>query len=61
MIPICRLRLQGLFGLYGPRCLLSPGRLLNLITHSLQIEMEVSYHFTCDNYSNDIKLCYEGH
>ena len=29
-----RLWVHGLYGLYGPRCLLSPERLLNLITHS---------------------------
>ena len=30
-----RLWLQGLYGIYGPRCPLSPERPLNLITHSL--------------------------
>ena len=35
MIPMYRLWLHGLYGLYGPRCPLSPERLLNLITHSL--------------------------
>ena len=30
-----RLRLHGLYGLYGPHCLLSPERPLNLITHPL--------------------------
>ena len=34
MIPMYRLRLHGLCGLYGPRCPLSPERPLNLITHS---------------------------
>ena len=34
MIPMYRLRLHGLYGLYGPRCPLSPERLLDLITHS---------------------------
>ena len=35
MIPIYRLWLNGLYGLYGPRCPLSPERPLKLITHSL--------------------------
>ena len=35
MIPMYRLWLHGLYGLYGPRCPLSPDRPLNLITHSL--------------------------
>ena len=35
MIPMYRLWLHSLYGLYEPRCLLSPERLLNLITHSL--------------------------
>ena len=35
MIPMYRLWLHSLYGLYGPRCPLSPKRLLNLITHSL--------------------------
>ena len=35
MIPMYRLWLHGLYGLYGPRRPLSPERLLNLITHSL--------------------------
>ena len=37
MIPMYRLWLRSLYGLYGPRCLLSPKRLLNLITHSLSL------------------------
>ena len=39
MIPMYRLWLHGLYGLYGPRCPLSPKRLLNLITHSLSLEI----------------------
>ena len=35
MIQMYRLWLHGLYGLYGPQCLMSPKRLLNLITHSL--------------------------
>ena len=35
MIPMYRLWLHGLYGLYGARCPLSPERPLNLITHSL--------------------------
>ena len=35
MIPMYRLWLHSLFGLYGPCCPLSPERPLNLITHSL--------------------------
>ena len=35
MIPMYRLWLHGSYGLYGPRCPLSPERPLNLITHSL--------------------------
>ena len=34
MIPMYRLWLDDLYGLYGPRCPLSPERPLNLITHS---------------------------
>ena len=34
MIPMYRLRLRGLYELYGPHCPLSPERPLNLITHS---------------------------
>ena len=37
MVPMYRLWLHGLCGLYGPRCPLSPERPLNLITHSLCI------------------------
>ena len=39
-IPMYRLRLQGLYGLYGPHCLLSPERPLNLITHSFTGEVD---------------------
>ena len=39
MIPMYRLWLHGLYGLHGPRCPLSPQRLLNLITHSLSLEI----------------------
>ena len=39
MIPMYRLWLHGLYGLYGPRCPMSPERLLNLITHSLDLVM----------------------
>ena len=35
MIAMYRLWLHGLYGLHGPRCMLSPKRLVNLITHSL--------------------------
>ena len=35
MIPMYRMWLQGVYGLYGPRCPMSPERMLNLITHSL--------------------------
>ena len=35
MIPMYRLWLHGLYGLYGPPCPLSPERLINLITYSL--------------------------
>ena len=35
MIPMYRLWLHSLYGLYGPRCPLSPERPLNSITHSL--------------------------
>ena len=35
MIPMYRLWLHGLYGLYGPCCPMSAERLLNLITHSL--------------------------
>ena len=35
MIPVYRLWLHCLYGLYGPHCLLSPERLLDLITHWL--------------------------
>ena len=35
MIPMYRLWLHVFYGLYGPHCLLSPERPLNLITHSL--------------------------
>ena len=35
MIPMFRLWLHSLYGLYGPRCLLSPERPLNLVTHSI--------------------------
>ena len=35
MIPMYRQWLHGLYGLYGPCCMLSPERPLNLITHSL--------------------------
>ena len=35
MIPMYRLWLHGLCGLYGPCCRLSPEKLLNLINHSL--------------------------
>ena len=34
VIPVYWLSLHGLYRLYGPRCLLSPERLLNVITHS---------------------------
>ena len=37
IISMYRLWLHGLYRLYGPRCPLSPGRPLNLITHSLTI------------------------
>ena len=36
-IPMYRLWLHGLYGLYGPWCSLSPKRPLNLITHSLSL------------------------
>ena len=39
MIPMYALWLHGLYGLYGPRCPLSPERLLNLITHSLDLDV----------------------
>ena len=35
IIPMYRLWLHGLYGLYGPQCLLSPKRLINLISLSL--------------------------
>ena len=53
MIPMYRLWLHGLYGLYGPHCPLSPGRLLNLITHPLDnIEQTVSWRVKWD----DLKL-----
>ena len=48
MILMYRLRLHGIYGLYGPRCPLSPERPLNLITHSLtfyQSEFIYGYFF----------------
>ena len=36
MIPMYRVLLHGLYGLYGPCCPLSPERPLNLIIHSLK-------------------------
>ena len=44
MIPMYGLRLHGLYGLYGPRCPLSPERPLNLSTHSVALkELEVFF------------------
>ena len=37
MIPMYRLWLHDIYGLYGPRCPLSPERPLNLIIHSLTL------------------------
>ena len=37
MIPMYRLWLQGLYGLHGPRCQLSPKRLLNYHSHTWRI------------------------
>ena len=47
MIPMYRLWLHDLYGLYGPRCLLSQKRPLTLISHSLSILQTIfcpSYH-----------------
>ena len=43
IIPIYRLWLHGLYGLYGPCCLLSPERLLNFITHSLTHSLNIVF------------------
>ena len=48
LIPMYRLCLYGLYGLYGPQCLLFPERLLNLITHSLT--SIVSDHFEINQF-----------
>ena len=53
MIPMYRLRLHSLYGLYGPRCLLSPKRPLNVITHSLTARIDVG-----DKVSFSNKLVY---
>ena len=47
MIPVCKLSLHGLYGLYGPRCLLSAKRLFNLITHSLTSGTVQIFIMTC--------------
>ena len=39
IIPMYRLWLSGLYGLYGPRCPLSPKRLINLISPSLSLSL----------------------
>ena len=44
MIPMHMIYLHGLYGLSGPRCPLSPERLLNLITHSLTHSDHPSVH-----------------
>ena len=49
MIPMYRLWLHGLCGLYGPRCLLSPERPLNFITHSLAWTVPNHYLNQCWN------------
>ena len=60
-IPMYRLWLHGLYGLYRHRCLLSPERPLNLITHSLllfirqsqawlSLGLQMFHHITVDDY-----------
>ena len=49
-IQMDRLWLHGLYGLYGPRCLLSPERPLNLITHSLMLIKKEDPRTFCDEF-----------
>ena len=51
MIPIYRLWLHSLYGLYGPQCLLSPKRPLHLITHSLHKWKPLLHRLTRDKKS----------
>ena len=41
IIPMYWLWLHGLYGLYGPRCPLSPKRLINLISPSLEFQVKL--------------------
>ena len=61
MIPMYRLWLHSLYGLYGPRYPLSPERPLNLITHSLTPPPLWGYYCYCTTWHKTLIFVYEKH